>query len=77
MLYFPKSQNMSPGSKIPTKATMPMIIWARNAFFWFSGVRGEGGLPHSSSFESCSLKSFSIYEGVLNEPFAKIKEIKE
>jgi hypothetical protein len=34
-------------------------------------------LPQSSPFESCSLKSFSIYEWVLNQPFVKIKEIKE
>jgi hypothetical protein len=34
-------------------------------------------LPQSSSFESCSLKSFSIYEWFLNQPFLKIKEIKE
>jgi hypothetical protein len=77
MPHFRKTQNMIPGSRIPEKATMPMIICARNAFLWFSGVRGAGGLPQSSSFESCSLKSFSIYEWVLNQPFVKIKEIKE
>jgi len=77
MAHFRKTQNMIPGSRIPEKATMPMIICARNAFLWFSGVIGAGGLPQSSPFESCSLKSFSIYEWVLNQPFVKIKEIKE
>jgi hypothetical protein len=76
-IHFRKNQKMIPGSRIPTKAKMPMIICARNAFLWFSGVRGAGGLPQSSSFESCSLKSFSIYEYLVNQPFLKIKEIKD
>ena len=72
-----RSQNNRPGKRIPREATAPITSWARKAFLRFSGVHGEGGLPQSSSFGSCSLKSFSINDWVLNQAISKIKEIKE
>ncbi len=71
--HFLKNQNKMPGRAIITRETMVRINWPRKARSLFSGVSGDGGMPQSESFGSCSLSSFSMNELYLTTVFNEIK----
>ena len=52
-----------PGKAMPINEITPNNqLSSETLFFDFRVLSGEGGWPQSFSFESCSLKSFSINE---------------